>query len=791
MYIVRVLSTIALVHYSYSEPVRLVNGTGPSEGRLEVYVTNTIGGPRWGTIPIDPEPVNRIPGTDEARVICQQLGFPGPAVVTNSGVFGPGMKKDPLNFVPISCREKIDDVKRPAHTGECDTSYSTYNSYAPPEDHNLDMGIVCNVTWPPPLRLVGGSGPHEGRLEVFFKDKWGSICWRKVAQWKDEYEQVMINSVCRTLGYNSGRMLPARVTNFGSSQGPIWITNIICPYTPKDYIEFTDCVPRWGNDGLHCNHTDDIAIICNASDPTIPTTIRLVGGAGPHEGRVEVQTNGKWGRLRQASTKWESKPVLKIPYPDGVANDFSASVICQQLGYNNVDVYETAPDVFGPGTGDVYNTLNFCDGDYDYPCVYRYRSYDTEELIRLFDAVGDIGIGIVCNVKSTPEVRLVDGPTPNEGRLEMKFRDEWGSVCDEAIVTEEEVTTVCKLLGYSGRNQSAVYITTTQYGNGDLPRIWYYSGSCLPGFDGYWRDHSGKMTLCAKDYYGDVCNYNDSDAAVGIACDGSTPAVPIRLVGGSGPYEGRLEVFNAEEWGTVCVDDFKSWGQAEADAVCHQLGYHPGPQDKRSLIIGVHKGTTAKLFGESSENKIWLDDVQCAPDDTDSRMILKDCKHSEWGGSGLCDHSNDVGVVCGTISPYSPSIVLVGGNGPNEGRLEINFQKEWGTVCFNEEFDYGKLPEIVCKQIGLAGYGTATLTRTFGAGEGRIWLENLWCNGTEYDIDTCRHPAWGTSQCNHTMDIGIICASDVYAGSETSQRPCKLCIAIGIMVATWLWLASR
>ncbi|XP_072020124.1 scavenger receptor cysteine-rich domain superfamily protein-like [Amphiura filiformis] len=689
MYIVRVLSAIAVVHYTYAEPVRLVNGTGPSEGRLEVYTYK-----RWGTIPIDPKASYRIPGTDEAQVICQQLGFPGPAVITNSGVFGPGLKKDPLNSFHLSCWKKIDDVKRPTHTGECDTTYSTFNSYARthPGDHNLDMGIVCNVTWPPPLRLVGGSGPHEGRLEVFFKDEWGSICWKQVAEGRSEYEQVMINSVCRTLGYNSGRMLPAKETNFGSSQGPIWITNIFCPFfTPNDYIEFTDCVPRWGNDGSQCDHTDDIAIICNASDPAMPTTIRLVGGAGPHEGRVEVQHNGKWGRLGSKSAKWLSKP-----YPDGVVSNFAASVICQQLGYSNVDAYETAPDVFGPGTGDAYHILNFCDGDYDYPCVYHYRTKLYAELLPLFDN-RYFGIGIVCNVKSTPEARLVGGPTPSEGRLEMKFRDEWGSVCDEAIVAEEEVTAVCKVLGYSGRNQSAGYTTTTQYGNGDLQRIWYYSGTCLPR-----DDHSGKMTMCARNYYRSVCDYNDSDAAVGIACDGSTPAVPIRLMGGSGPYEGRLEVFNAGEWGTVCVDDFKSWGQSEADAVCHQLGYHPGPQDKRSLIIGVHKGTTAKLFGKSSQNKIWLDDVQCTPDDTDSRMILKDCKHSEWGGSGLCDHSNDVGVVCGTISPYSPSIVLVGGNGPNEGRLEINFQKEWGTVCFNEEFDYGKLPEIVCKQVLLA-----------------------------------------------------------------------------------------
>ena len=55
-------------------------------------------------------------------------------------------------------------------------------------------------------------------------------------------------------------------------------------------------------------------------------------------------------------------------------------------------------------------------------------------------------------------------------------------------------------------------------------------------------------------------------------------------------------------------------------------------------------------------DKIWLDSVKCDPSQEETlpflrrypepAFALKDCNHSEWGGSGLCDHSNDVGVVC-------------------------------------------------------------------------------------------------------------------------------------------------
>ena len=106
---------------------------------------------------------------------------------------------------------------------------------------------------------------------------------------------------------------------------------------------------------------------------------------------------------------------------------------------------------------------------------------------------------------------------------------------------------------------------------------------------------------------------------------------------------------------------------------------------------------------------------------------------------------------------------LAGGNIPNEGRVEICANNEWGTVCGDS---WGSADAaVVCRQLGYPTQSqwhlplltiivnimvwltftdaVAFSTTQFGAGTGPILLDDVDCSGSENNLTDCSRSSFG------------------------------------------------
>ena len=100
-------------------------------------------------------------------------------------------------------------------------------------------------------------------------------------------------------------------------------------------------------------------------------------------------------------------------------------------------------------------------------------------------------------------------------------------------------------------------------------------------------------------------------------------------------------------------------------------------------------------------------------------------------------------------------------DGPNnrEGRVEMCFNDEWGTVC--DDSWGGPDAWVVCVQMGFRSRIGTPLSTQQGVvpGSGRIWLDNVQCTGRETLLYACPSNPIGNVNCGHDEDAGVRCFS--------------------------------
>uniref|UniRef100_A0A673C7R7 Lysyl oxidase homolog n=1 Tax=Sphaeramia orbicularis TaxID=375764 RepID=A0A673C7R7_9TELE len=353
------------------------------------------------------------------------------------------------------------------------------------------------------------------------------------------------------------------------------------------------------------------------------------------------------------------------------------------------------------------------------------------------------------------KVRLAGYPRKhNEGRVELFYKGEWGTICDDDFtITNAHV--LCRQLGFVS---ATGWTHSAKYGKGQ-GKIWLDNVLCSGG--------EKSIEFCRSRGWGNSDCTHDEDA--GIVCkderipgflDSNVIDNNVRLKGGARVGEGRVEVLKNNEWGTVCDD---RWNLQSASVVCRELGFGSAKEALTGARMGQGMGP------------IYMNEVKCVGHE----RSVWNCPFKNITSED-CQHTEDAGVRCNT--PYlglESTIRLTGGRTRYEGRVEIlgsdsNGTQSWGLIC-GENWTT-KEAMVACRQLGL-GYANQGLQETWywdSSNVTEMVMSGVKCTGSEMALSQCQHhKSVSCQKAAAKFSAGVICsetASDLALNAPLVQQ---------------------
>nr|XP_015194724.1 PREDICTED: scavenger receptor cysteine-rich type 1 protein M130-like [Lepisosteus oculatus] len=362
------------------------------------------------------------------------------------------------------------------------------------------------------VRLVNGTSPCEGTVEIYHEGQWGTI---DDTDWDLDDAAV----VCRQLGCGSAVSAPSGA-HFGPGSGSVLMGEISCKGTESALRE---C----GSSSVVYSHEYDVGVICSAH-----RGVRLVGGIGLCSGRVEVQHGDTWGSVCDSDFDWQD-----------------AEVVCRELDCGVPSLFLKGAH-FGRAEGQVWTEELQCQGNESR--IFSCPNSTTKSQ----NCTHENGVGLKCF--GYTGFRLENGSDSCSGRVELQwlFRD-WGTVCD-LYWDLRDATVLCQQLGCG---EAVAAPGQAWFGQGSGPVR-------ADVFDCQYNETS--LSHCAAFSWGIAgCSHGQE---AGVICSGSSLSAldgGVRLSGGESHCDGRVEVHYNSTWRRPLQH---SWGYREASVVCRQLG---------------------------------------------------------------------------------------------------------------------------------------------------------------------------------------------------------------------------
>ncbi|KAJ8027461.1 Deleted in malignant brain tumors 1 protein [Holothuria leucospilota] len=252
-----------------------------------------------------------------ANVVCRQLGR-SPYALSATSVPHSNEGGELVHFESVRCNGYETQLI------DCGLFFSSCKTKA-------YAGVVCldgdESASEGSLRLVNQknrSDPARGRVEIYLKKKWGSIC-------RNDWSVGDGDVACRQLGYEKAVNVEG---DYGSLLGgPIHLDHVRCEGNEK---ELMDC--KRGSVSDNCEFNFDASVDCKLPEKF---SLRLINGTNYRVGRVEIFDGAHWRTMS-----------------DTFENSVTPELLCDKLG--------------GKGSYSSHNT----DGDFGYGLVAPKYSFD-------------------------------------------------------------------------------------------------------------------------------------------------------------------------------------------------------------------------------------------------------------------------------------------------------------------------------------------------------------------------------------------------------------------------------